>query len=383
MRQVLLFRIIAFIIILSGSLIPAMAQLKTDSKTMERLLSDAGERGIRINNNREIDLSAICPGKKANVRMQDSILMDMGIILFHKDMDRSYIAPVYDFIERFFLSLLVKKSKAEQLYLLREDFVTLKVNGKDFASSRQTVPLILQLIQPGSPFTLSSDSSGFRAAWLIDNGNTEIELTFPKQYDLILGKDKKELVRSFKTALSEFTYASQPETINPDLFKPVAGRNIYESIRDTYVIPQVRTGEYIYKKGNTYAYLFNERMGQESLLNAFIHADNMDNKNSVQLSLKGYQFSETFLCPLAKLCAYMKHHGCVGYMGLETENSEEFTGTVFYVNRDLMYKHLLYFTFPKEAFKNPQIPIVTTIYPYIPINNIENLYEDVHPGTGK
>jgi len=355
------------------------AQLQPETETMKRMVEDARSRGIIINNPGLQDLGSICSGKKMRTTSSGNVISDISVVLLHPEMDRSYAPAVYDFIERYFLSLLLKKNQTEQLYLLREDMVKLLVNGKDFTASRRPVSLIVQSINLESSFSLSSDDSGFTAKWLVDNGNTNVELVFPKQYDLILGKDKKELSHSFRSALVSFPYKERQKAanINPVYFRHIPEKKIYEEITDTYIIAQVRHGKYVQQKGNGYEYVFNERTGEESLLNLFIHADEMANRNPVELTIRGYQLSDKFTLPLAKLCAYMKAERSLGYMGLEEETKDTYTGTVFYVNRDLMYKHLVYFTFPKEAFKNNNAVIEATVYPYIPINNIQDLYDDM------
>jgi hypothetical protein len=152
---------------------------------------------------------------------------------------------------------------------------------------------------------------------------------------------------------------------------------VYADMGDTYIIPQMQSGRFMQKKGLGYDYIFNERMGAESLLNLFTYADEMNRKNKLQLTVKGYQLSREFPFGLDRLCAYMKAQQCTAYMGIETQTDTLYTGTAVYVNRDLMYMHLLYFKFPKEAFKRDGIPVYATLYPYIPINNIATLYDEL------
>ena len=47
-----------------------------------------------------------------------------------------------------------------------------------------------------------------------------------------------------------------------------------------------------------------------------------------------------------------------------------------YFNLDLMYEHLLYFKFPFAAFMSGSEKIELTLYPYIPLNNVDTLYDD-------
>jgi hypothetical protein len=103
----------------------------------------------------------------------------------------------------------------------------------------------------------------------------------------------------------------------------------------------------------------------------------MKRKNRLQATVKSYRVSEEFPFGIDRLCAYMKARKCTAYMGMETETETEWTGTVMYVNRDLMYLHLLHFKFPKEAFGKENVPVPVTLYPYIPIHNVASLSDDI------
>ncbi|MDR3268186.1 MAG: hypothetical protein LBT83_03870 [Tannerella sp.] len=355
--------------------IPAAAQVKAQSETMTRMLADAKQKGLRIEKAGMQDLGAVCPGKQIRVEMADSMLLDMGVALFSETMDKRYARPVYSFIERYLLALLLKRNQTEQRYLLREDFVTLKVNGRNFLDGKQPLSLLVHAIDSASSFRLTGDSSHFRAQWSV--ANEDIELSFPKQYDLILGQDKKELAASFQYELESFVYRKPDIAYHPLSPHSVPVSGVYADMGDTYIIPQMQSGRFMQKKELGYDYIFNERMGTESLLNLFTYADEMSRKNKLQLTIKGYQLSREFSFGLDRLCAYMKAQQCTAYMGIETQTDTLYTGTVVYVNRDLMYMHLLYFKFPKEAFKRDEVPVYATLHPYIPINNIETLYGEL------
>ncbi|MDR1338449.1 MAG: hypothetical protein LBK58_00060 [Prevotellaceae bacterium] len=368
-------------VLISAPPATAAARVKAGSETMKRMFADAQARGLLVERAGVRDLGALCPGKQLRVEMADSTLLDMGLILFPQTMDRDFARPVYGFVERYLLALLLKRDLAEQRYLLREDFVTLNVNGRNFLDGKRSLSLILQPIDSLSPFTLTGDSSHFRIRWALEN--EDVELSFPKQYDLILGRDKKELAEGFRKELETFVCPETGREMSADNagsawlpFTYIQAWDIREEIDDTYLIPQMRSGRFLYRTGTGYEYVFHKDMGAESLLNLFANADEMKRKNKLQLTVMGYRLADEFSLETNCLCAYMKAQKCKVYVGLETATDKEFTGTVMYVNRDLMYKHLLYFKFPTEAFLQDDIPVVVTLYPYIPIRNIATLYED-------
>jgi len=284
--------------------------------------------------------------------------------------------PVGDFIEHYF-SELSKLNKAKQLERLQEDKLSLKVNGRDYKETQKPFKLILSEIDENTPVTINENEKEFQIIWLINNEKESVEFTFPKRYDLILGKDKSELTRSFQSDLMNFSYRFMPDTLD-DLSGVIDTlTNVRAELGEIYMIPQMKSGRYIREKGDKYEYVLNERMGEESLLNLFSHSDQMNRQNTLEITVKAYNMNYQFICTLDRLCAYMKAQNCKAYVGLETENENEYTGTAFYVNRELMYEHLVYFLFPKTALKREQDIVQIKIYPYIPINNIADLYEDL------
>jgi len=284
--------------------------------------------------------------------------------------------PVDGFIERYF-SELSKLDKAKQLVMLQEDKLSLKVNGKDYKDTKIPWNAILSGIDENTPAVMNENDKEFQMIWLINNEKDKVEFSFPKRYDLILGKDKSELTKSFQSDLMNFQYRFMPDTLD-DLSGAIDTlTNVRADLGEIYMIPQMKSGRYIQKKGDKYEYVLNERMGEESLLNLFSHSDQMNRSNTLEITVKAFNDDYRFSCTLDRLCAYMKTQGCKAYVGLETENETEYTGTVFYVNRELMYEHLVYFIFPKTALKREQDVVQIHIYPYIPINNIADLYEDI------
>ena len=102
----------------------------------------------------------------------------------------------------------------------------------------------------------------------------------------------------------------------------------------------------------------------------------MGKSHWIRLTVKGYHYRQTRFFPLSRWCALMREKQCRAYTGIETEiKGVQYTGSVFYINRNLMYKHLFHFRFPARAFRQEDVLIEAEVYPYIPINNIETLYD--------
>lgn len=308
----------------------------------------------------------------------DEKTKNAGVQLFPAGVERIFTPEVYTFMERYFQTLLSKNTVKAQLQLMKEDFVVMEVDGRAYIGT-PSMGALIEEIGKATGFTLTGSGHWYEACWSIRSGKGEVRFTFPKQYDLILGMDKKELVEALCKELEGFSYTLPQEDFSPVFFQYDTLKNIYVETGGNYVLPQVVNGKYIRRQGSSYKYIFNERMGEESLCNLFLYADEMQEKKPMRLTVKGYRLSATFPYSTDLLSAYMKVHRCVGYTGMEEVTAKEYKGTVFYINRELMYKHLLHFRFPVAAFKSDTAVIEATLYPFIPINNLTTLYEDGLP----
>lgn len=362
------------------------SQTLSDSQALKRMLQDADLHGLIVDGKPELDLSALCPGKTAYIRYDRQVVTEMRICLFADEVKQPSITPVvYDFVERYLLGLLLRPTKKEQIHQLREDFCRLSVNGKDFGQTSYTMSKVLQAIQKDSPLSLQNDSLLFTFRWngAADNRLPEIFFIFPKQYDLIAGKDKKEIVHHLYKTLKAFEISGEPDSIPLLSANYRKDKDFYSAMEEMYLIPQVKGGTHFFLKDSVFHYLLNERFAEESLVNLFGYADVMGYSNPLELEVKGYRFSETLSYTLKQLTAFLRKQHYRVYLGLEEWNEKEYTGTVFYINRDLMCKHLLYFHFPKEAFKRKQVPVRAVLYPFIPIQNIGTLYDKDTKTEGK
>lgn len=367
-------------IILTGFLLlgfprVGFSQILTDSRTLSTMVEDAEALGFSLKpEQRTLDLTKFCPNVSAHLDWRNGHLTDMYFCLFSSEEDSKYPQVVLRFLERYLLSLVLKGNPSEQQDLLRQDFVKLYVSGHDYATDPSGLKLAVSRLFGISSFILQEDSLLFEVKWLQENMEI-LRMRFPKQYDLILGKDKKELTALFIEDLSRF-FGEKISTIDDSNYTAYLWyENLFEKITGAYILPQVKSGSYIQKTAIGSILLFREDFPNESMLNLFTQADAMDKNFTLDLAVKGYTYYSQTKCPLSKFSSYMRNIGCQAYVGMETIEKEKLTGTVFFVNRQLMYEHMLYFEFPRHLFKQVTGEISVQLYPYIPIGNIGNLYD--------
>lgn len=323
-----------------------------------------------------------CPQKKMYVVLDEQKgVKKAGLKIFPEEMNRDFHPAVYDFIERIFLhlALLAEPSKKEDL--LRQDRLTLSVNGVDYGKAKVDFCSVLEAVDLKYPFSLSADSSRFRASW--QGVGMKIDLVFPKQYDLLLGKDKYELTQAWIAGLDELQQEA-PVRKMPKFNEKSLQRvrsNVYYDKEGTFLIPQMKSGAYLTRRREGWQYLLDDRFPEESVQNLFSHAPHMNASWTFSLAVKGYRSYSRKDVSLAALVTQMTGEGCRPYVGIETIDKEQVTGTVIYLNRDLMYQHLLYFQLPLKTLEKGGKGMKAVLYPYIPLNNLSNLYADESPSA--
>ena len=106
----------------------------------------------------------------------------------------------------------------------------------------------------------------------------KIDLVFPKQYDLLLGKDKYELTQAWIAGLDELR-KEVPVRKMPKFNEKSLQRvrsNVYYDKEGTFLIPQMKSGAYLTRRKEGWKYLLDDRFPEESVLNLFSHAPHMD-----------------------------------------------------------------------------------------------------------
>lgn len=61
-------------------------------------------------------------------------------------------------------------------------------------------------------------------------------------------------------------------------------------------------------------------------------------------------------------------------MGIKSLSKEELSGTLFILNEDLAYNHVLSFKFPMCLLQGKDDAIAAKVYAYIPLQNVTEKY---------
>jgi hypothetical protein len=305
-------------------------------------------------------------------------LSHLGIALFTPEMKNLAGKPVCDFLERLFLELFLQKTDAEIRKLLEEYKIALNVSMRNNSYRSSLEYALAYTFKEASEYVITKDSLMWTCAWR--NNQERLSLTFPANYDLILGLDKKEAEEIFNRQLRQFhckNFALTPMTIDLESLKPLNSH--------IYVLPSARLFTkdmnanlyFIKNEMQEFELIFDKNFPEESVSNLFMHLD----KKSVGIKMQvfqrvyGNQASQYELELFDFLCFWKDDYET--YTGIEKCTGQEIALTVIFKSKYFNCFHMLYVQAAPEDFFEKKRAIKTTFYTYIPNHNIKNLYQDV------
>lgn len=328
-------------------------QLETNSNRLEGLHSVQSWRGYPI---------VICVDG-------EHIVDHIGLRLFNRNVARDKdMTIIFDFVERYLLELILVNNKEQIATLLRDDKVVLEYG--DFSD--------LKLISDSSLLEITqSDTRTYHISWINDkNKKTIYSLSFPIQYDLILGMNKIEIENKLADEVRSHAYnVKVADMVRKEDLLPAPQANYYIKQGNKYILEALNSNLY-YKKDAKKGFhlLLDENHPIESLANLMI-SDNIENNYQIEITQNKYgQQIERFSVPLKQWIRYCIDSGCVAYFGVESQSENEIKASVVMENRKLAYNHVFYLSFDKALLRKPNDTIRGKLHAYIPTHNVTDLF---------
>ena len=182
MRRLITPIFFACLLLLATAGFSAYGQEQSHYRTLklESLAEQLAAKGIRLETEGLYPADKLCPGKQ--VEMAQDIFGRVGFIglhLFDAGMQQEYASPVYEFVERYFLELLLAGTPDAVAFKLEEDRVELTFNGTPYASGMWDLAGRIAAVTPQSAFALESDAESYTIGWQLPDGT--LKMVFPKQ----------------------------------------------------------------------------------------------------------------------------------------------------------------------------------------------------------
>lgn len=289
----------------------------------------------------------------------------VGYKLFNNQLMEAYGAsPAFDFLERYLLELdLLLDGKSLQQRMEVDNVVISKGNVN-----------MLRMVDENTPFSIEKvKRRGYRVTWTV-KGKT-LTIGFQADCQLISGCDMLE----------------QEANLLRDLPKCVSmkAEDVLKNWKDAKVsssedVKVLDNGRYLSNLISSKIYLRNIHGKEELLCTRKSAAASINNimltglfRNAISMNLVvdkyGYK-TDSLIVTLQQFISYCYAEGCKIYMGIKSLSKEELSGTLFILNEDLAYNHVLSFKFPMCLLQGKDDAIAAKVYAYIPLQNVTEKY---------
>lgn len=359
----------------------AFGQEASEYRTLklQGMAEQLADKGIRISEEGLYPAGGLCSGKQ--VEMKRDIFGRVGFIglrLFDATVQTKYASPVYEFIERYFLELLLLADPDAVALKLEEDKVDLAFNGTPYAGGMWNLPDRIAALNANTAFALNADMERYTVGWQLPDGT--LKMVFPKQYELIVGADKMEMEKGLMEELARANaLPNEMDTVDIAGLEPSPRKGYYIRKGGHYLANEMHSDTYYREIGNGKAVLvFDAALPAESLANLFQEGWCGDDRRvMIQVQHHCYGNSKVeFMLELPQWVAYCKQHKCDVYFGMEQSDGTTLKGTVIVVNPDLGYNHMLYFECAADLFTRLRPHVDAVLYSYVPTHNIKDLFND-------
>lgn len=283
----------------TGQILFGTSDLKELYSELPAYIKKEITRAVPGKQTERIELHQNLDDKKLIVSFENGVIVNLGIGLTGFNLTNKYDSVVKEFIQRIMLKLsfdkcvpdMVKTLETMQAGLFYQD------NNILFSPLRNFDDLLVK-INRSARFTITKNNYLFKLQWLADND--KITFTFPNSYQLIAGKNKKELDEIVLRKLQQLS--QRTSTIN--------NTRKYETSSDTFPVSVVIGQKYLnilssdtyYKiTGTDSILIFEKNLPTYSVLNLFLKKelsgnhhlllnDNIYGAKAVTLKISLYEF---------------------------------------------------------------------------------------------
>ena len=283
----------------------------------------------------------------------------IGLKLFNSSVKNGRPLSVYDFIERYLLELDLTKETEESIRIGLNRVSFLTGNSKTIFDFDGTEDFEYYL-------------EAFRtchATWK-RNGENVLVIDFELDYQMLSGCDIVELERNYLKKIKN--YEALPTNDFHDFDFPEKEK-YYIVQGATFMLNAIRNDLY-FKKEETWFLLSDTLKPVQSISNTMISRNVIgDYDLSVTFDLYGYKVEQTIV-KLDNWLGLCEEEGCIAYFGLKEKLIDGYTGTVFMVNENCGYMHMLSVKFSMETLRKKKGNIEGRLLVYVPLHNVSERF---------
>jgi hypothetical protein len=358
-----------------GIVFPAKAQINAQNTVLRDLMEQLADYQVSADFTGETSLSILGNGKPLIVhRDTHQAINHIGVKLFDRDLMQKYPSPLYEFIERYFLQLLLEGDDAAIGDRLRLERVKISSDVPAAGNYKKWLQAIIAQSSPQHSILITCNNNRYHISEY-DNHRTIFSVYLPVRYELISGFTKVEAERAIYEGLLRHTYTEARQPSAGDYFEQ-PGSGLYCLNEEYYGTEEIISTSYYKKKGDTFTPVFGTDDTLKSVYNLFNVA--WDKSLPVEVTQKLYgNKTLTYDVTVGRLTNYLRSTGCSIFTGIRKQVGDTVTGVVMAVNNELGYQHFLQFKI-EGAVWNPSAKskITVNMYSYIPSHNVAALLEN-------
>ena len=364
-------------LLFSGLFLPVncYAEVKCTHQLLVNIIQQLDERGIHIESEgnydcRELNLATPLLVQKDN----DGLISHIGLKLFDRKLFEQFPSPLYHFMERYFLELVLIKDDQTLGTKLHQERV--KINSDIYPD----VPLLSGIkkmlggFSPDCSMFISSSNNRYHVL-VTKNNQALCSMYFPMRYEMITGQTKLEAESSFYGNLKNF----KSDSISSSFIKKtdlLPYKDSLYMVNDAYYMSEeIRSNSYYAKDHRGIFLLKNKKYGVESVCNLFNASHRWQVTAQVTQKMYGNK-NYSFEVPLYELMDYLRSEHCDIYVGIRKFNRNKIDGVVLCLNSELGYQHLIPFTLPGTFLEqDTPVKVKMAMYSFTPIHNVSSLLE--------
>ena len=298
------------------------------------------------------------------IRMDDTQkIVHIGTPLFSRIIEKEYPSLLYDFAERYLLWQYLLPVQ-ERMYRLHDDKVMVDPDLLDKVDSLITN---IQLV--------TEDNRG-GIIWTLPD-STYYSFSFPQNFQLLYGLNKIEAEREFIDELEKLAAIDidiVPAEVDSSEVIKEEPYDIYVKSGGSTFIDEIRGDTYYHK--DTIGALFpldSELFPNETLAN-YCHCLV---GNGLNLHVKQRLYGNEkcyYTVPLQTIASLFLQQGCKAYVGFEHAPADRLQASVFYVNEDMSYDHLLFIDVDIDMLKRQEGEAEAEVIVFTPTHNLKSLF---------
>lgn len=300
----------------------------------------------------------------------------VGISIFAPEFKNYYNPYICNCIERLYLELLLKRDDAERTRFLKEMDVRLVLNGYRLGSVRfPNLKQGLALINDKNLMNIEEGENNYLFT-VASSDDDEMQMTIPKNRELIFGTDKKEEDERLDLMLrTSRKHVLRPVIPAETSLRKIAGKkDLWKREGTAFMIDSVRSDMYFTKQNGRLRPLFDSAYPCESMCNLLL-GQIAEPDVLLAMSHKMYGLSiPKFTIPLADFIGQMPKNSVFYACARLIEGGRTISGVLLINNPQYNYIHLMTVTVPVAELFVDEPVVKAYLYTNVPQHNVRDLF---------